>query len=193
MDNETKTNVGEETTETTAVETPSAEADGTMETEAQAKEGDNAKEEKAITQEQLNKIVCERLKKQTEATYKKYGVKDDKELDELFKKAKSYDELKATYDTQATELQGYKDRNILSQNKIIPEKVDDVLTYFKGKGLELTDENLKKALESHEEWLPKAPNTTTIQAIGTEKQGSKHESGRDQAQRLFGMDFISTR
>lgn len=183
MDNEETQNVGnEEQVETTATETPNAENGS----DTQGEEVPNAP--KTFTQEQVNEIVRERLKKANDGICKKYGTKNEEELDELVGKSKSYDELKEKYDGLESELKAYKEQFTLSKNNVLEDKQDDVRTYFKGKGLELNEENLKEALGTHPEWQPQQAKSTTIVPMGAEKTQSKRESDEDAALRLFGFD-----
>lgn len=183
MDNETNQIVGEETTETTAVEAPNAE-----ENEGNTQEEEVPNAPRTFTQDQVNEIVRDRLKKANDGIYKKYGVKDDKELEEFASKSKSYDELKNLYDSLAEELKGAKEQIMLSKNNVLEDKQDDVKTYFKGKGLEMSEESLKEALGTHPEWQSQKAKSTTIVPMGAERTQSRKESEEDAALRLFGFD-----
>ena len=81
-------------------------------------------------------------------------------------------------DLISNENKGLKEQITLTKNNIIPSKQDDVLTYFRGKGLELNDENLAKMLESHPEWLPNKTPTTTIIEMGAEGTSQSKHFGR---------------
>lgn len=184
MNDEEKVNVGNEATETTAVETPSDGASNEQNT-TQSEEEVQSNEDQ---QEQFNKVIQERLKRQKDTICKKYGAKDENELDGMFEKAKGYDELKASYENALKEIGGYKEDSLLNKHKILESKQDDVRTYFKGKGLELNEENLTSVLETHPEWLPTKANETTFVPIGGERQDTKKDSEEERALRLFGLD-----
>lgn len=185
MDNENIENVGKEEVETTATETAETETQGNESTPS-----GTAKEEvpPTFTQDQLNDIVRERLRKASESIYKKYNVIDEKGLDEMADKAKAYDELKASNDELAKEVKNYKEQAVLSNNSILPDKQDDVRTYFKGKGLEISDEALKSLLQTHPEWLPQTAKSTTVVPMGGDRMESHEETDEEKALKLFGFD-----
>lgn len=186
MDNEEKIvgNGGEtpSTDETTASETPIA---GTTSETPQGEEIQST----MFTQEQVNDIVRDRLKKADAKFFAKYGLDNAEALDAIVEKGKGYDEIKAQMDLVSNENKGLKEQITLTKNNIIPSKQDDVLAYFRGKGLELNDENLAKMLETHPEWMPNKAPTTTIVEMGAE--GTKTNpsiSEEDEALKMFGLD-----
>lgn len=185
MDNENE-NVGKETTvDTTATETPETEEQGN---ESAPSEAEKEEVPATFTQDQLNDIVRERLRKASESIYKKYNVIDENGLDEMANKAKSYDELKASYDTLAEEVKGLKEQEVLSKNNILADKQDDVRTYFKGKGMDISDESLKELLQTHPEWQPQSVKATTIVPLGGDRTEPQKESDEDVALKMFGFD-----
>lgn len=190
MDNEEKIvgNGGEtpSTDETTASETPIAENDGNAITSEPQEEGIQST---MFTQEQVNNIVRDRLKKVDAKFFAKYGLDNVEALDAIVEKGKGYDELKAQMDLVSNENKGLKEQITLTKNNIIPSKQDDVLTYFRGKGLELNDENLAKTLQTHPEWMPNKAPTTTIVEMGAEgTKANPSISEEDEALKMFGLD-----
>lgn len=186
MDNEEKNvgNVDEQSTtdETTASETPIA---GTTSETPQGEEIQST----MFTQEQVNDIVRDRLKKADAKFFAKYGLDNVEALDAIVEKGKGYDEIKAQMDLVSNENKGLKEQITLTKNNIIPSKQDDVLTYFRGKGLELNDENLAKMLETHPEWMPSKAPTTTIVEMGAEgTKANPSVSEEDEALKMFGLD-----
>lgn len=186
MDNEEKNvgNGGEQpsTDETTASETPIA---GTTSETPQGEEIQST----MFTQEQVNDIVRDRLKKADAKFFAKYGLDNAEALDAIVEKGKGYDEIKAQMDLISNENKGLKEQITLTKNNIIPSKQDDVLTYFRGKGLELNDENLAKMLETHPEWMPNKAPTTTIVEMGAEgTKANPSISEEDEALKMFGLD-----
>mgnify|MGYP006903483723 FL=1 len=161
------------TDETTASEAPVAE----KASEPQGEEIQDA----MFTQEQVNDIVRDRLRKADMKFLAKYGLDNAEALDAIIEKGKGYDEIKA-------ENKGLKEQIALANNNIIPSKQDDVLTYFRGKGMELNDENLAKALETHPEWMPSKTPATTIVEMGAESQSKPCASEEDEALKMFGLD-----
>jgi len=141
---------------------------------------------KTFTQDEVNEIVRKRLEKQNNKLFGRYGVANRNELDNLIGKVQSYDVMKERYDKIKEENKGLNEKMLFIENNISPNKKDDIYAYFKGKELELNDENLKSLLETHPEWLnEKKP---TISKIGNDKGGNKQEPDeKDIAMRLFGL------
>lgn len=186
MDNENLENVGNNAVDTTATETPENGTQGTESTPTEP-----AKEEvppTTFTQEQLNDTIRKRLDEQSKRLCKKYGIVDENGLDEMANKAKSYDELKASYDILAEEVKGLKEQAVLSKNNILADKQDDVRTYFKGKGMDISDESLKELLQTHPEWQPQSVKTTTIVPLGGDRTEPRKETDEDVALKMFGFD-----
>lgn len=185
MDNEEELVGQEQATDTTAEATPEV---GLEESEAEPKE---EIQPTTFTQEQVNKIVQERLQRANEAYLKKYGVTNEDEFTSVFEKGRSYDDLKTQYDALLTERKALADQITLSKNNVLAEKQDDVLTYFKGKGLEMSDEALKQVLTTHPEWVKaqSSPKFTTVVPMGADKtEGFPKLSEEEQACKLFGFD-----
>lgn len=175
------------TDETTASETPIAEKEedgNAIASEPQGEEIQGA----MFTQEQVNDIIRDRLKKADLKFLAKYGLDNAEALDAIVEKGKGYDEVKAQMDLVSNENKGLKEQITLAKNNIIPSKQDDVLTYFRGKGMELNDENLAKMLETHPEWTPSKAPTTTIVAMGGEPQGKPKGDEEKEALKMFGLD-----
>lgn len=177
--------------------TPDAEGNGEGE-----KVGAGAPEQAShapLTQDEVNNIVRERLAKRDRQLFAKYGVDDEKALDALFEKAKGYDEqAKSLADVQA-QLRSANEELALKRHGVLPEREDDARTYFKGKGMEMSEEALKQVLETHPEWLkakeseePK-PNFTKPEPIGAEKGEKAKTDPREEAAKLWGFPngFVS--
>ena len=144
--------------------------------------------DRTFTRDEVTKILKRRLDRYQNSVYSKYGVKDSAELDSLFDKAKSYDDIIKSRD-EALEKVAFLGNNIN------PDKYDDIRTYFKGKGLQFTEDELKRQLESHPEWIKQAPVTnnkpiTTVTPIGTPNSGPVDKSEHDLAKRIFGDDLF---
>ena len=134
---------------------------------------------KTYTEEQLNAMFQDRVnraKKSTEAEIlKAYGVGSREELDSLVSEGKKSPEYKKALEAQA---QG-KEQLAFALNGIDPEMEDDIRFFFKGKGLELNDANLKAELENgkHRHWKKEgnvaqpSPKQDTAQAQTATKSG----------------------
>lgn len=145
--------------------------------------------EKTFNQEQVNNFVRERLNK----FYKRYGVENKQGLDDLIGKAKSYEIMEERYNNMLGELSTTKELNAFLKNNINPEKYDDVRAHFKGKEIELNEENLISELANHGEWVNIAKETTpqtTIKTMGADASiQSNKKSEKEIAEKYFGMKF----
>lgn len=153
--------------------------------------GDGKKEEnRTFTQEQVNEIVRERLERSSKSIYERYGVSDEKGLDELVAMAQAYQTTKSEYSELQKENAGLRERIVFSENGILPEKQDDARTYFKGKGLEMSDEALKQVLQTHPEWVsakPQSVQTTTVVPIGKDRYEPELKDEESEAAKVFGF------
>ena len=166
-------------------ETAKAETTET-ENEQGAVDVSQKKEEERLTQSQVNDIITKRLAKQAEGFYKKYGVSDEKGMDELFGKAKEYDELNKKYGALSETNSALNEKVMFADNSIRKDREDDVRTYFKGKELPMTDENIKEALKTHTEWANVSANPV---AVGNGGAPKVEEDEIDIASRLFGINL----
>lgn len=174
MENENEGMKQENTADTAKAETTATETEQKAEATSQ--------EEEKLTQSQVNDIVTKRLAKQAEGFYKKYGVMDEKGMDELVEKAKNYDELDGKFKELSDNNAMLNRKFLFTTNNIAKDREDDVDTYFRGKNIELTDENLKASLKTHQEWVGK----TAPQTIGTNGENSG-EDPDDAIARMFGL------
>lgn len=159
------------------------------ETENQEQEQVNTStenQETTFTQEQVNDIVRERLERNRNSIYSRYGVNGKDELDALVGKAQSYDVMNEQYNSMTEELNAIKQENAFLKNDVNLEKKDDILAYFKGKGIELNADTLKQELETHKEWENVNKNTTTIEALSSEESHNTELSDKEKVLRMFG-------
>ena len=175
----------ENETASTPTEETSSEGNGNAPSEA----GKQVSETRTYTQEQVNDIVRSRLDRASKAIYDRYGVDGEEGLDELIGMAQAYQTMKSKYDAMQDELKGLKEQNMFHANSVLPEKEDDVRTYFKGKGLEMSDEALKQVLFTHPEWLAmaKPAPTTTIVPLGSQAEEAPKPNEEAEAARMFGL------
>lgn len=134
--------------------------------------------DKVFSKEEVNDIVSGRINR----LFGKLGVVKTEELEALVSKGKEFDKLKADYDN-------LNKKQIFYENNISKEREDDVITYFKGKGLEFNSQTLVEVLKTHPEWK----NKTVVSKIGSTKTDVKNneedDSGKKVAEKLFGFDF----
>lgn len=129
-----------------------------------------SKPEQTFTKERVNELMKKRVERSHQSFFKRYGVKDLTELDNLVGKSRSYDPLKkihdehiAKYEALQQEHNGLNEKYLFETSNINPEKYDDVRTYFKGKNLNLDANTLASELNNHQDWLNKV---STFQQIG---------------------------
>lgn len=131
-----------------------------------------------FTQEQLNVLLGERLDRQKKSFYEKMGVKNEEELNNLVASAKSYNDTK-------DELSSLRKEKLFNSNNINIEKTSDIEFYFKGKGIELNDKNLKEEIKTHNEWLKPSPQLGADQ----NKNNANEDSEKKIASKLWGLKF----
>lgn len=141
-------------------------------------------EPKMFSQEEVNKLISDRLVKQESRLFKKYGVTSRDDFDLIVGKSQQYDEMKLRFDDLVSQNSEMRERLLMIDNNIDPSQVDDLKYYFKGKGIELNDENLKSELASHPAWVKKVD----IKPVGVEhKPVNKVETEEEFMKRVFGI------
>jgi len=153
-----------------------------------------------FTKDRVNELMQKRVERSHQAFFNRYGVKDLKELDDLFGKSKSVDELNSKIEEltkNGTDLQTRFDE-LSAANKdltkkyafasrgIKPEKQADIETYFKGKELELNENTLDEELKTHQDWCSTAGS---VVSIGAEPNQAQQPSERELAGKLLGVDL----
>jgi hypothetical protein len=131
---------------------------------------------KTFTQSQVNEMVgttrLETREKTFRYIYDRYGVNSEEELDELIGNAQRYDSLQEQYDSDKkawkeqsgqrdAELAGVKEQVALMQSGIDSSRYDDAKFILKGKGLEISLDNIKNELATHPEWQKKENSLNT--------------------------------
>ena len=130
--------------------------------------------EKMFTQSQVDEIAGKARKEGREKAlrdeFARYGVNSAEELDELFGDAQRLSTLQEMYDadkkawaekdTQTTsELATVKERIALLESGIDKNRYEDAKLILKGKGLEVTAENIAAELATHPEWKAEQEKT----------------------------------
>lgn len=146
---------------------------------------------KTFTQEDLDKIVKDRLAREDQSVSKrildKYGCKDEAELDAKIKQSLSYEATKSEFDKLSKEHAEAKEELAFAKNAIDPSRIEDIRLHFKGKGIELNTESLKAELPAHPEWVGSKAQTT-IAALGSARREKPTPTEDDIARHLWGMD-----
>ena len=113
-------------------------------------------EEKKFTQAEVDKIVADRLKQKESSdmrkVYDKLGISSDEDLENIVKKAQAYDGTKKALEETNSASQKTSEELAFIKNGIDDKRYDDVRLILKGKGKEITDENIKTELSTHPEW-----------------------------------------
>lgn len=123
--------------------------------------------EKMFTQSQVNDMIgntrAETREKTFRYIYGRYGVNSEEELDAMIGNAQRFDSLKEKFDTERTawkdhdterdkELSEIKEQVALMQSGIDSQRYEDAKLILKGKGLEVSLDNITKELATHPEW-----------------------------------------
>lgn len=158
--------------------------------------------EKTYTKAQINEMMQRRIAKSHEAFFKRYGVKDLTELDALMGYKESYDTLNAEHEKLKTERDSliaerddlatqHKDltkRYAYKVGNIDEQKIQDIETYFKGKGIDINEETLREELKTHPDWVNRV---STIEHVGVEATPTPEVDEAVEASNIFGVDLTN--
>lgn len=185
-----------------------------------AEKGKNSVE-KMFTQSQVNEMVGKARQEGRDAGLKnlllRYGVDKEDELDEIFGKGQTYDDLNDDYSTQGNSFKQVVAENALLKSHIDETRWDDVKLILGGKGLEVTAENIEAFIPSHPEWKKtetqvesqgktispeqaeqfaqnmggeqKTEKPAILKKLGNEPSAKTEETESEQVKRLFGFDL----
>lgn len=136
--------------------------------------------DKQFTQEQVNEIIKDRLAQQEHSILKKLGVEKFEDVGKEIASGKlARQEL------------------ILSKNNIAEGRYDDVLTHFKGKGQELSDEALKEVVKTHPEWVKQTakpePKQDGFFNLGHPEHKDEGKNEWDEVNKMFGTHIGENR
>ena len=194
MENEEKVLPSQETPENNnevlTVDTPKEEESVEEVKAEESKDG-------TFTQEQVNDIIRARLEKAQQRLFNRYGVTNRDELDSLIGKSQSYDVMKEKYADLETKNYELEKELAFSKNNINLERQEDIMAYFKGKGIDFNNDNLINELSTHPAWLNpvkvEAKPKTTIETLGSDSTTEMPKvSEKDEMAKIFGLSkFIS--
>ena len=172
--------------------------------------------EKMLTQSQVNELVG-RIRQETRERVmaemlERYGVNNDVELNEIFGKGQTYDDLDMEYQNQGNAYRSVMAENALLKSHIDPARWEDVKLILGGKGLEVNAENIEGMIATHPEWRGAVNEETgnkilsmedaekmasnkvigggkpaTLNKLGAEASPVNEESEEDKVRKLFGM------
>lgn len=192
MENEEKVLPSQETPENNnevlTVDTPKEEESVEEVKAEESKDG-------TFTQEQLNDIIRARLEKAQQRLFNRYGVTNRDELDSLIGKSQSYDVMKEKYADLETKNYELEKELAFSKNNINLERQEDIMAYFKGKGIDFNNDNLINELSTHPEWLNpvkvEAKPKTTIETLGSDSTTEMPKvSEKDEMAKIFGLSRL---
>ena len=160
---------------------------------------------KVFTQSQVDEIAGKTRVDTREKTFKyiygRYGVNNEEELDEMVGRGQRFDLLQEEFDNAKTEwntrnserekeLAQVKEQIALMQSDIDSSRYEDAKLILKGKGLDITVENIERELATHPEWSKKSqtenfvkvedksPVESKISVLGNDTQ--KYDASRDE-------------
>lgn len=144
---------------------------------------------RTFTESQVTDLMKRRVAKSHQSFFKRYGVNNLDELDALFQKTHDYDNLNREFEDHKSKYNEIFEENSFLKNNINPDRYDDIRTYFKGKGIDFSNESLLEAIKTHPEWVnPSA--STTIKTLGVEEHKKTPEiDERKLASKFLGVDL----
>lgn len=169
--------------------------------------------EKMLTQSQVNELVGRARQEGRESAmrelYGRYGVSNDEEMNDVFGRGQTYAALDDEYNKQKESMVQLMTENALLKSNIDAARWDDVKYILKGKGYEVTPENIEAEIASHPEWRTVTPPTavapatadpnqpqaqqqppTVLRRLGNEatvKDDGSTDTEEDRVRNLFGM------
>ena len=131
-------------------------------------EGEPVQPEKMLTQSQVNELVGRARQEGRESAmrelYGRYGVSSDEEMNDVFGRGQTYAALDDEYNKQKESMIQLMTENALLKSNIDAARWDDVKYILKGKGYEVTPENIEAEIASHPEWRTVTPSPTAVAA-----------------------------
>lgn len=97
--------------------------------------------------------------------------------------------MEEEYKNSKEENGSLKSKLMFFENNIEPSREDDIRAYFKGKELELNEENLVEQIKTHPEWCKVVKQVSTIDVLGAKKVETKKKTDRELAADIFGYHF----
>lgn len=148
---------------------------------------------RTYTQDQVTALMKKRVERSHNSFFKRYGVGNLQELDDLFTRSSKYNQLESDYNNIRMRNADLVQENAFLKNNINPDRYADIVAHFKGTGKEFSEQALIEALNTHPEWLKQtntAPaNQTTISSLGVERSGPQVENEKEIASKLFNVQL----
>lgn len=144
---------------------------------------------RTYTKEEVQNLMRRRVERSHKAFFTRYGVEDLKGLDDLMNKSKQFSDMETEYGAIQLRNSELARENAFLKNNINPDKYNDIITHFKGAGIDFSEEQLLEALKTHPEWLKVQPQATTIQELGSEAHKATIPDEKDRASKLLGVNL----
>ncbi len=140
--------------------------------------------EKMLTQSQVNELVGRARQEGRESAmrelYGRYGVSSDEEMNDVFGRGQTYAALDDEYNKQKESMVQLMTENALLKSNIDAARWDDVKYILKGKGYEVTPENIEAEIASHPEWRTVTPTPTAVAAAPAADQNQPQPQPQQQ-------------
>lgn len=180
-----------------ATSTPTQESTGPAQEPTVQSTGTNPpaepeKSDRVFTRDEVTQILRKRLDRSNKRFYDRLGIKGEDEFEGYLQQRNQ----------MATELDDLKNKNLeltrtnsFLKNNIKSDKYDDIIAYFKGSGLEFSEDELLKQLATHPEWLnqpvaqpaPEPKPQATVQQLSPGRGVKIEESEDEKMNRVFGF------
>ena len=149
-------------------------------------EGEPVQPEKMLTQSQVNELVGRARQEGRESAmrelYGRYGVSSDEEMNDVFGRGQTYAALDDEYNKQKESMVQLMTENALLKSNIDAARWDDVKYILKGKGYEVTPENIEAEIASHPEWRTVTPTPTAVAAADQNQPQPQPQPQQQQTQ-----------
>ncbi len=173
----------------TATETPTETVATEQTTETTPSVDNEVAPERRYTKNEVIDMMKRRVGRSHNAFFKRYGVTDLKGLDELFENSKKFSSMNDEFGKIQLKNSELMRENAFLRNNINPDKYNDIIAYFKGNNVEFSEDELLKALPTHNEWLKQSAPVTTISTLGSEAHTMPVQDEAARAAKLLGVKF----
>lgn len=156
------------------------------------KEGDTITLTKEELETKLNQKFAEGARKAQEGKLENGKIEDPKQTIEPTKTQEPVASTNNDIEDIKGELASLRAEKIALKLGVNPSFTEDLVALCRGKGLELIEENMKKEVEKHSEWLLQnsGESGSGIKPLGATggSQTKDKASEKDEARKLFGLE-----
>ena len=148
--------------------------------------------EKMLPQSQVNEIVAKARKEGRESAMKeilaRYGVTSEDDFNAIYDKGTRYDMLNDEYLGQSKSYKEVIADNALLKSKFDSGKYDSVKAILRGKGLDITPENIDAIFPEFPEWHRKVQVTPQYVAEATQTHATQERTPQPTTLRKLGNE-----